>query len=205
MKFRSIIGSVALVAATAFITTQVASQDAKAPPEMTPEEKAMMEKWMAFASPGEQHKILEHKVGSWAAAVKFWQDPGAPPSESTATSEMHMIMDGRYVADETKGMTEWGSFHGMGATGYDNLKKKYVAVWIDNMGTGIMLSEGTYDPATKTFTYWGESPDVVAGKYKKVKSVERIISNDKWVMEMWDKTPDGKDFKSMEITYSRVN
>ena len=44
-------------------------------------------------------------------------------------------------------------FKGMGIEGYDNVKKKFVGSWIDNMGTGIMMSEGTYDPATKTFTY----------------------------------------------------
>jgi hypothetical protein len=204
MKIRSIVGSAMLVAVTALITTQVVSQDAKSPPAMTPEEQAMMEKWMAFATPGEAHKVLERKVGSWSAVVRFWQNPNAPPSESTGTSEMHMIMDGRYLVDEMEGQTEWGPFHGMGCTGYDNLKKKYVAAWIDNMGTGIMLAEGTYDPATKTFTYWGESPDPEAGKYKKTKTIERTISDDKWVMEMWDKTPDGKDFKAMEIAYTRV-
>ena len=43
-------------------------------------------------------------------------------------------------------------FKGMGVEGYDNVKKKFVSSWIDNMGTGIQFSEGTYDPATKTFT-----------------------------------------------------
>ena len=28
-------------------------------------------------------------------------------------------------------------FKGMGVEGYDNVKKKFVASWIDNMGTGI--------------------------------------------------------------------
>ena len=37
------------------------------------------------------------------------------------------------------------------------MKKKFVGSWVDNMGTGIMFSEGTYDPATKTFTYTSES------------------------------------------------
>ena len=41
-------------------------------------------------------------------------------------------------------------FKGMGVEGYDNVKKKFVGSWIDNMGTGIQFSDGTYDPATKT-------------------------------------------------------
>ena len=44
-------------------------------------------------------------------------------------------------------------FEGMGIVGYDNLLKKFVSVWIDNMGTGLMPGTGTYDAATKTYTY----------------------------------------------------
>ena len=47
-------------------------------------------------------------------------------------------------------------FKGMAVEGYDNVKKKFVSSWIDNMGTGIQFSEGTYDPASKTFTYTSE-------------------------------------------------
>jgi hypothetical protein len=42
------------------------------------------------------------------------------------------------------------TFKGMGIEDYDNVKKKFVGTWVDNMGTGIMMSEGDYDVATKT-------------------------------------------------------
>ena len=44
----------------------------------------------------------------------------------------------------------------MAVEGYDNVKKKFLASWIDNMGTGIMNLEGTYDAATKSLTYHAE-------------------------------------------------
>jgi hypothetical protein len=68
-------------------------------------------------------------------------------------------------------------FHGIGFTGYDNLKKKYVMSWMDNAATGIMYSEGTYDPATKTFTYVGECPDVMNGKYARSRTVDKMIDD----------------------------
>ncbi len=40
-------------------------------------------------------------------------------------------------------------FHGIGTEGYDNVRKKFMASWIDNMGTGILLMEGTYDALRK--------------------------------------------------------
>ena len=95
-------------------------------------------------------------------------------------------------------------FEGMAVVGYDNMKKKFVSIWIDNMGTGLMASQGTYDESTRTVTYDVEGPDVMTGKYEKMRSLEKLISKDKWVTEMYTVMPDGKDFKTMEITYTRV-
>jgi hypothetical protein len=47
-------------------------------------------------------------------------------------------------------------------------------------------------------------PNFENGKYEKVKTVERFETDNKYVMEMWAKK-DGKDFKCMEITYTRAN
>ena len=204
MKVRSILSSAVLVLATAAITTQVVSQEAKQPPAMSPEEQAMMQKWMEFATPGEHHKALAAKVGNWDVLVKMWMDPAAPASESKGNATFEMALDGRYLMDHTTGTTDMGPFEGMGCTGYDNLKKKYVAVWIDNMGTGIMYGEGTYDAAKKTFTYATESPDIETGKYVKTRSTERWVDNDHWVMESYIAGKDGKEFKQMEITYARA-
>jgi len=207
MKVRNVLTGAVLVAATAVITSQVVSQDTKKPaqqPPMSAEQQAMMEKWMAFATPNEHHKLLEKKVGTWDLAVKMWMDADSPPSESKGTSTSEMALDGRYLMDHANGQTEFGPFEGMGVCGYDNLKKKYVVGWIDNMGTGVMTSEGTYDPATKTFTYVGESPDVEAGKYVKSRTTEKWLSDDKWVMESYVPGKDGKEFRCMEITYTRV-
>jgi hypothetical protein len=59
------------------------------------------------------------------------------------------------------------TFKGMGMDGYDNVKQKFVSSWGDNMGTGIILLEGDYDPATKTFTYTTEE-EMVPGMKTKV-------------------------------------
>lgn len=206
MKIRNVLCAAALVVVTAGVTTTVVSQEGKDPqmPEMTPEQKAMMEKWTAFATPGEQHAILAKKVGKWTGKVKWWEAPDQTPNESDGSSEFKMVMDGRYLMDHTKGDTPMGPFEGMGCTGFDNLKQKYVATWIDSMGTGIMFAEGTFDPATKTFNFIGDMPDPMAGKYVKVRSTEKWIDDNKWVMESFMKGKDGKEFKSMEITYTRA-
>lgn len=208
MKFRSVLVGAALVVGTAAITAQVVSQDAgQQPPQMTPEQQAMMQKWEEFATPGEQHKLLQKKVGRWNGAVKHWMEPGAPPMEMTATAEVKPLYDGRYISEsvEGEGMAPGQTFLGQSWVAYDNLKKKFQWVWIDNMGTGFMVAEGTYDPAKKTFSYTYEYPEPVKGKYLKGRSVERWESDDKIVSEMYSQSMDGKEFKMMEITYTRAN
>ena len=56
------------------------------------------------------------------------------------------------------------------------MKKKFVSSWIDNMGTGIQFSEGTYDPATKTFTYTSEM-EMMPGMKTPVREVIKVTDN----------------------------
>ncbi|MGE0480469.1 MAG: DUF1579 domain-containing protein [Phycisphaerae bacterium] len=179
---------------------------------MSAEEKAMMDAMMALGQPGDNHKLLEPMVGEWTYTTKFWMDPSAPPSESTGNSSVKSLMGGRYFVGEHKGKFEMPGpdgkpvpmdFHGIATNGYDNNTKKFVSTWIDNMSTMIMTFEGTYDPATKAFTYTGTMPDCMSpGKNVSVREVIRILDKNKHVME-WYETRDGKEMKSMEITYTR--
>lgn len=183
-----------------FCVVVLAAQSLRAQ-EVSPEQ--MMEKWMAFMTPGDNHKLLASRVGTWDLAVKMWQVPGGEPTESMATSESTAIMDSRYVIDKVKGEFGGMPFEGMATTGYDNGLQKFVSTWVDNMGTGIMFSEGTYDASTKTFSYAATSTDPMTGKTMKTRSTERWTGADSFVMEMFGPGPDGKEFKMMEITYKR--
>jgi hypothetical protein len=108
------------------------------------------------------------------------------------------------LVDHTKSTFDGMPFEGMSIVGYDNMKKKFVSNWIDNMGTGILSGHGTYDESTKTFNYEMKGPDVMTGKYEKMRSIEKLLSKDEWVTEMFRVLPDGKEIKSMEITYKRA-
>lgn len=213
MKACNLVIGAALVVSTALITTQVVSQDTKPappkpgaaqPPAMSPEEAAMMEKWMEFATPGENHKLLDAKAGKWNGEVTHWMAPGAPAESMTCTANIEWIFDGRYLMEEVEGSFNGETFLGKSCAGYDNMKKKFFWAWIDNMGTGIMHAEGAYNASTKTFTYTYDHPDIMAGKYNKGRSVEKVIDKDHFVTEMYGPGPDGKEFKMMEIKYSRA-
>ena len=94
-------------------------------------------------------------------------------------------------------------FHGLSFTGYDNAKKKYHNVWMDDMHTAMFTSEGEVGDGGKAITLEGTYHCPLTGeKDKAMKQVIRIISPDKHVFEMHDPSK-GKDSKTMEISYTR--
>lgn len=164
-----------------------------------------MKAWMDFATPGEAHKALAKSDGNWTCETTMWMEADKPPMTSTGESTNKMIMGGRYQMGEFKGNMMGMPFEGMSITGYDNHKKKYVSTWIDNMGTGIMHMEGTWDDATKTMTMEGKMEDITReGKYCEMKETFKMVDDDHMVMEMYGPDPKtGKQYKTMEIKYTR--
>lgn len=161
-----------------------------------------MKAMMAAASPGVNQKMLAKSAGTWSASVSMWMQPGAPPATSTATATNVMIMGGRYLRSTNKGTFMKMPFEGFGITGYDNVKKQFVNSWIDNMGTGIMTMTGTYDEASKSITYTGSMADPMSGKDMPFREVWTFTDDNHQVMEMFYPM-EGKEFKAMEIKYTR--
>jgi hypothetical protein len=162
-----------------------------------------MEAWIKAATPGAEHARLKALAGNWTTAVKMWMAAEAPPEESTGTSEGKWIHGDRFVQSSHTGQAMGQPFTGLEILGYDNVKKKYVSNWTDSMGTGMMMSVGTWDEAAKAINYSGEYEDPISGKPKKVRAILKITSNDKHTFEMYDTGKDGKEFKSLEVAYTR--
>jgi hypothetical protein len=172
----------------------------------------MMTQMMELSKPGENHKLLADMAGTWTYNIKMWMnpDPNAPAQRSTGTATRKPIMDGRYFVMDVSGKMQMPgpdgkmkdvNFKGMSIEGYDNVKKKFIAAWIDNMGTGIEFSDGTYDPATKTFTYNSEM-EPMPGMKTQVREVIKIVDNNHHTLE-WYENRGGAEAKTMEINYTR--
>ncbi len=189
-----------------------ASPATAAPAAGQPNQAEMMKQMMELSKLNENHKLLAGLDGTWSYTVKMWMnpDPNAKPQESKGAAVRKSMMDGRFfVMDVTGKMDMPGpdgkkkemTFKGMGIEGYDNVKKKFVGTWVDNMGTGIMMSEGIYDPATTTFTYTGEY-EAIPGMKQKIREVMKIADKDHMSFE-WYEDRGGKEAKTMEISYTR--
>jgi len=172
-----------------------------------------MKQMMDLSKLNENHKLLSEMDGNWNYTIKMWMnpDPNAKPQESKGTATRKSIMNGRYVAMDVTGKMQMPGqdgkmkdvpFKGMALEGYDNIKKKFIGSWIDNMGTGIQFSEGTYDPSTKTFTYTSEM-EPVPGMKTQAREVLKIADNNHMLLE-WYENHGGQEKKTMEINYIRA-
>lgn len=193
------------VLATAFLAPQLRAEDAQ------PNEAELMAKMAELGQPNENHQQLAQLAGNWTDEVKMWMVPGMPPLVSTGTCTRKPIMNGRFYEGEFKsvmsmpgpdGKMQSMPFTGASLEGYDNAKKKFISTWADSMGTGIMMSEGTYDPATKTFTYTAEM-QMLPGMTRKVREVLKVIDKDHHTFEFYEDRG-GKEMKTMEIAYTRA-
>ncbi len=180
-----------------------AGEKAAAAPAGMPSPEEMMKKWEAYATPGEAHQKLDVLVGSWTARVKSWMAPGQPPEETEGTAVNTWVLGNRFLEQKYDGTMMGKPLSGIGYTGYDNFKKRYESFWIDNMGTGQMVSTGTCDKTGKVFRATSLMDDPVTGKKTKVEERTVIVDADTYRMEMSRPGPDGKMFKMLEIVYTR--
>jgi hypothetical protein len=164
---------------------------------------AEMEAWMKAATPGEPHAQLAKMAGEWSVHSAWAQAPGQE-MESTGTARFETILGGRFVTQKADGTMMGMPFEGFGVAGYDNLKKQYVSVWLDSMGTMVMICHGTSTDGGKTITYKSEMQNPVDGKVIPLRLVETFVSDDVHTMEMYNPGKDGQEMRSMKLTYTRV-
>jgi len=166
------------------------------------DQKAMMEVYMKLGTPGEPHKHLAALAGSWTTQTKEWMEPGTPPTEVSGSSDMKMLLGGRFLQQEFTSEMMGQPYTGMGITGYDNLRKKYVTIWLDTMGTGPFMMEGTGSADGKTITLKGQHAEP-GGGHMTHRAVWKIVDNNTQSFDMWGAHGGGKEMKVMEIVYTR--
>ena len=171
--------------------------------EMGEEEMAaMMQAWQNFATPGEVHMGMKNMVGNWNTVSKHWMGPGEP-TISNGTATYKMVMGDRYLEGWHKSDTPFGPLEGRSVMAYDNAMKIYYSTWIDNMGTGLTIMNGSYDEKTMTYSMTGTTTDPMTAQPMQIRSEMKVVSKDESTFTMWG-TQGGHEFKMMEMTYTRA-
>ena len=95
-------------------------------------------------------------------------------------------------------------FNGFSLIGYDNYRREYVGVWVDDMGTSMPTMSGRLDETGKVLTMYGEGDEPMTRELgKQIKYVNRIVDEDTHVFEIHDLAKGDENTVFMEITYTR--
>jgi hypothetical protein len=201
-KSTLVLGSILFISVSLFAQDKGAKKPPVAQTSGTAQEDKGQQQWMAYMTPGPMHKMLASANGMWHEDLTFWMTPGAPPQKAEAECSNTMIMGDRYQESFHKGMMMGMQFEGRSVVGFDNAKQMFQSTWCDNMGTGIMYTEGKYDEKTKSIMFKGKSIDPASGKEESVREMMKFVDDNTQMMEMY-MTKDGKEFKNMEIKFTR--
>jgi len=184
-------------------TAKTEMVEPKAETMSMPDSATMMKNWQEYMTPGDVHKMMAKWNGTWDGDVTMWMYPGTPEQKSKSTAVNKMIMNGLYQQSTHTGNMMGMPFNGMSITGYDIHKKEVINSWIDNMGSGIMVLKGPWDEATKTANLKGKMTDPGTKGDVDIRETFKIIDDNTQEMEMFLMMPDGKEFKTMNIRYTR--
>lgn len=183
-------------------TDSVQKTEAPAATGAKPDSAAMMKNWTDFMTPGPMQALLGRFAGKWEVENRLGNDT-AHMTVIKGSGEIRMIMGGRYQQSNFKGDFNGMPFEGLEYMAYDNGKKVFVNTWIDNMGTGVMILEGTYDSTAKTLTLTGKTTDPSTNKEMNEKIVKHFVDDKHIVTEMFSIGADGKETKSMDMRMTR--
>lgn len=161
-----------------------------------------MKLWIAYATPGNAHKMMADETGTWNCDMTFWEEPNGKASKATSTATIKMILGGRYQEAIYSGTMMGQPFEGKSTLAYNNASTEFTTTFIDNMGTGMMVAIGKYDEANKRMNFKGDMVSPLNGKKTPYREVYTIVDANTRKMEMYD-TKNGEEYKSMEIIMKR--
>ncbi|MBN2563916.1 MAG: DUF1579 domain-containing protein [Phycisphaerae bacterium] len=213
MKLRTLSGAIALTGATVFATHAVVSQDkqtttkpdtaARGEQPTSADAESQIEIWARYAMPGKRHRLLDQMAGNWDTAATYWMNADSPPVQSKGSCERKWILDGRFLFEEFDGGMLGLPFRGVGLYGYDAFEQKYTSAWVDTTSTAIMNNLGVYDEPNNLVNFVGHYGDPWTGIKKPSRGLTRFVNKDKHVLELYTHAPDGREYKILEIVYTR--
>ncbi len=168
----------------------------------------LMARYQEAAQPGPEHELLKGLEGKWTQDLTMWPEPGGQYMTSTCMGEATMILGGRFLQIDTKGVIFGMDGQSMQLLGFDRRHKKYTIVGFDTQGTYYVTAAGDYDPKTSTLTLSGEDIDPIFNMVQKYDFVIKIIDKDTHSWSIIFKNPEmthgEKEFKMLEIMSKRV-
>jgi hypothetical protein len=158
----------------------------------------------APAALDEDRQRLAGFVGSWSIHMTFWPQPNAAPQESDGTAVIRWVLDGRYIEQRQDCPMMGRPASGIGYTGFDDIAREYVAVWMDDLDASMLQTRGTFDPAKRAIMTRGVVADAPTHALLRYEDATTVVDHDKFIYEAWTSGPArAKRHLVMRIVYRR--
>lgn len=152
--------------------------------------------------PTPEHARLEDGVGRWNVECTYYMAEGQPPLKTTGRDSIERI--GPYWTMSNFRSDLMGApFAGRAAIGYDPIRKKWMATWVDSMSPFLFVLEGEFDEAGKVLSMRCEAP-TPTGEMAKFRTREEHVSRDQRVLQMFHVREDGTESQMLEFVYRRA-
>lgn len=148
------------------------------------------------------HAQLASLAGHWAVRQSMWMDPKSAPVVDHGSAIYAMVLGGRHLRQQLR-IASSKPFEGLGYIGYDDAAGKYYSSWMDTNFSGIILAHGSYDAASRTYSFTGEMAGKDGGPVP-VREVMRIADNDHFTYEYYE-TRNGAEALAVRLQYTRVD
>ena len=195
---KPIIWILTLVVLAGFSGSNLAAQDTP-----TEENESAEEDLAELTVPGEPHELLEGTVGEWDLAILIYTAPDTEPVETTGSATGRWILGDRFVETIYEGNVMGREFEALKIEGFEKASDEYVSTWRDNLGTYTMIFRGRCASTCETRTMMADFVDPVSSSTLKIKGVTTLTEEDGYTYESFVVTPDGDEFKNMELVATR--
>lgn len=152
-----------------------------------------------FSTPNQMHEFLTQMTGEWTTSTVIMN---LPPESGNA--QYSMIFGNRFLDGLHTGNVMGVDFIGRLTIGYDKYKHKFIASFLDNLGTSIRTAEGMLDRSGTTLSLWGTMDEWMSNEHDKpVMYRYNMIDKNHFVFEVHDLAM-GDSSKVIVVTYTRA-
>jgi hypothetical protein len=134
-----------------------------------------------------------------------------PITSEDLVARREWVAGGRYLEDTTEGTLAGARYWRRGWLGYDNMDRRYQWVTIDATNAGLMSYASRKGSGPQTtinltgvFTDQGVAGEAYVGKTIPMRTLIRIESNDRHIIELYFTRPGTKETLATRAVYTRA-
>jgi hypothetical protein len=153
---------------------------------------------------GSPHHFFALLAGNWAGTSRLWLEPGKLTDESPVVGSIQLVLNGRFALYLYQGSIDNEPQHGMFTFGFNTMKDRYEASWVDSWHnhTSIMFCTGS--AMENGFQVLGSYPDPNGGPDWGWRTEVQLLDEDHLLISAYNISPEGGEAQATEAALTRV-